>query len=66
MTKPRVLLVGEDSGDVLIDAALREVAEVVAIPRANGDELYEAVKEIVEAQGPFQVFAVSCIWAQGG
>jgi hypothetical protein len=59
--KPRVIQIGESSGDLEADAALRAVADVVILPRMDTEESAVAIKQAVESGGPIVALAVrSC------
>jgi hypothetical protein len=56
--RPRILLIGATCGDKSLDAALRDVADVVTLPGAEYDEEALLIQEAVREQGPFDMFAV--------
>lgn len=56
--RPRILLIGATCGDKSLDAALRDVADVTALPGAEYDEEALLIQEAVRDKGPFDIFAV--------
>lgn len=59
--RPRILLIGATCGDKSLDAALRDVADVIALPGAEYDEEALLIQEAVREKGPFDIFAVGHI-----
>ena len=57
--RPRVLLIGQSSGDPEADASIRSIADVTVIPRLGYAESIPLIRQAAEEHGPFDAFAVS-------
>ena len=56
--RPRVLLLGSTCGDPILDAALRDVADVYTLPGAEYDDEALLIQKAVKENGPFDIFGV--------
>jgi hypothetical protein len=57
--RPKVLFIGESSGNATADAAIRQVADVHWIEGMNYEDSIPVIKRVVEEHGPFVAFGVS-------
>ncbi|KAK4689105.1 hypothetical protein P7C73_g993, partial [Tremellales sp. Uapishka_1] len=63
--KPKILLIGESTGNLECDASIREIADVTVLPTLGHDEAVVALKTLVEEKGPFVAFGVGAIVERG-
>ncbi|ORY30024.1 putative oxidoreductase [Naematelia encephala] len=62
-SRPRVLLLGESSGDDKADKSIRAIADTYTVPRGNLEEVAGYIASAVKEHGPFIAFGAT--WALG-